>query len=57
MRQIFKAELYRIWRSSDKTIYLNRTGLSNDWYKMEAERDLYDAKFADINGIVYELIK
>lgn len=57
MNRIFKSELFRIWKASDKTVYLNRTGMSNDWYKMESERDLYDARFADLNGIVYELLK
>ena len=57
MNKIFKSELFRIWKASDKTVYLNRTGMSNDWYKMEREGDLYDARFADLNGIVYELLK
>ena len=56
--KIYRAELYRIFLYCPEiTIELNRTGMSNDWYKMSKEGDLKDAKYAIIGAsMIYDIL-
>lgn len=56
--KIYRAELYRIFLNCPEiTIELNRTGMSNDWYKMFEEKDLQGANYAVIgNSMIYDIL-